>query len=94
MTYSMTLFIADKTLNNCMEDFDLKHKNKVYVSNKLNLNFKTTNKISEDYFINIINKSEKNEKFWITAIKFCNKLFVHKDIKEISDGEKIIFIKN
>lgn len=92
MNYQMTLYIADRKVNKFMETFDLKPKHKVYVSFR-KANFETSTLIDEKYFLNIIEKSREQEDFWIPAIEFCGNLFHAEEIKEVSDGKRIMFLK-
>ena len=88
----MTLYIADKKLNNFMECIDMKHKYKYFVSIK-SVVFKTNTIVNEDYFMNIINKSMDKLDFCIPAIEFCGVIYCHDSVCELSDGINTFFIK-
>jgi len=90
VNYQMTLYIADRTINNFMKAADLNPHYKQFVARRI-ASFSTTSQINEDYFMNIIDKSKDQEDFWIPAIEFCGTLYCDKNIKELSDGKRILF---
>jgi len=90
MKYRMTLYVADRKINDFMECVDLKPKHKVYVS-LMGVDFETSTLVHEQYFLDLIEKSRTQKGYWIPAIEFCGLIYCAEEIKEISDGNKIIF---
>lgn len=91
MKHTVILYIVDRKVNDFMKILDLCHSNKVFV-NLQEMNFTTTTLVDEDYFMNIIGESKKNENFWIAAISYMDNIFIDKDVKIISDGKQELFI--
>jgi hypothetical protein len=88
-----TIFIADKQRNAMMRAFDLCPNYKVFVTEKENVTFRTSTRISKKYFLNIIEKSKADDKCWIPAIQHGGKLYVSPEIMELSDGNSVAFVR-
>ena len=92
MEYSAEIYIARKDINNMMESFDMKPDHKCYVIGTSTMKFTAENGVTEETFYKLIEKSKESEDFWIPAVLFCDNLYVSPEIKELSDGEKILSV--
>ena len=92
--YVLILYIADLKMNSAMKSFDMCPDYKVFVSaHKTTIT--TSSQVDVAYLEKIIENSLErvNELgFWIPAIIFEEKLFAHKDIKILSNGDQELFI--
>lgn len=91
MTETLTLFLADKRLNETMSALDMRPHYKVFVSNKST--FKTKKEITTEFLLDMIEKSRTQETFWIPAIEWNGQLVIAPEIKSISDGQKEAFVR-
>jgi hypothetical protein len=95
MKVEAIMYIADKKINSLMRSCDLNPEYKVFINSTQNVSYETTTKVDADYFMNLIEKSKKEGlDFWIPCIKYNGAMFVSPEIKEISDGEKCMFVRN
>jgi len=92
MRYEMILYIAKKDVNNFMASVDMKHEGKWFIE-KTAVSFTRKNAVDEKFFNDMIEKSFKNDDFCFPAIEFCGTLYTHPDVKELSDGEKIVYVQ-
>lgn len=93
MEQAMTLFIADKKVNDLMNSLDMRHNKKQFFSRALEVSFTTTSKVDKDYFLNIIEKSKNEKGYWIPAIEHKGALYVDPYLAELSDGEKSLMLR-
>ena len=95
LKHTMTMFIAEKTMNNLMRSADLRPDYKWYCILKTVV-FETTTPITEAYFTGIMEKSkaefEKNG-WWVPAIKYQDNFFAETSVKIVSDGKVEMFVK-
>lgn len=93
MKYSLTLFFADKKLNNMMCNVDLKPDCKEFITDSRDVVIETTSALDEASIRKIIEASKNDPDFWIPAIGFAGILYVDDDIKILSDGKTEMFIR-
>jgi len=95
MKYLMTLYVARYDVNKFMASMDMKATYKYYVE-PMEASFEYADKITPNFFRNLIDKSFINElcnkDFCIPAILFNGVLYTAEHVKEISDGTNILFI--
>ena len=94
MKHNAIFFVADRRINRIMDSLDMCDKGKVYYQ-PMSVSFETTTPVNEEYIYNIINKSKDSETLkeeWIPAIEYAGVLYVHKEVTQLSDGQKIIFV--
>ena len=94
MQYQMTLYIADHFSNIFMKAADMKPEYKWYITPR-KVTFETSTPITDDYFRKIMDLSKKMQEengYWIPAIKFGGRMYAHKDVKQLSDGNRMGFI--
>ena len=89
MHYEMTLYIAEGKINDFMKMADVTPQP---------IAFETTSIVDEAYIYNLIEVSKESNLLglgtWIPAITFCGKTYVDKQVKELSDGQRVGFICN
>lgn len=86
----ITCFVADRQMNSFMSAADLCPSYKVFVREE-KLYFQTTTKVDGKYMMNLINVSKDGKDIWIAAIQWNRKMYVADGIKELSNGEEVIF---
>jgi len=89
MKHKMTLFIADRKINELMKYFGLKPDYKEFVIPQ-EISFDAA--AEANFFLNLIEKSKTDEKYWIPAIQFGSNLYHDPSVKELSDGQQIMFV--
>ncbi len=92
MKYTMTLFIAEKEMNELMKAVGLKDESRWFVK-PVSVGFQTKEKINEDYFNKMIEESKKIKDAWVPAIGFCDTVYSCPSVVSISDGAVEMFIK-
>jgi hypothetical protein len=90
-THEMTLYIADRQQNELMRHFDLRPDYKWYIK-PIKVAFSTTTRLSKRYFLNLIEKSKEEKEKWIPAIEFGGTLYCDPSVKELSNGQQIMFV--
>jgi len=91
MQYEMTLYIAEKNINKWMRSGDLKPDLKWYITRQKAF-FTPKEKLSPEFFYNIIEKSKDNKDPFIPAIEFCGQIYKDPDVQILSDGKEEMFI--
>lgn len=91
MQYEMTLYIADRQQNAFMKHFDLRPDYKWFIK-RVTVQFKTTSKLNDKYFLNLIEKSKAEKEKWVPAIEFSGTIYCDPSVKELSDGNKVMFV--
>ena len=91
MQYQMTLYIADRKQNELMKHFDLRHDHKWFIK-RVTVSFKTKTKVNEQYFLDLIEKSKAEQEKWVPAIEFGGTLYTDPSVKELSDGQQVMFV--
>lgn len=91
MEHTMTLYVADRKINEFMRHFDLKPDHKWYIK-PVEVSFATEAPVNDDYFAMLIRESKKQEEKWIPAIRYMNNLYADESVKELSDGDKVFFV--
>lgn len=91
MKHQMTMFIADREVNNFMSAFDMRLDCKWFIK-KVEVNFQTPTPIDEPYFLSLIEKSKDEKKFWVPAIQYMGNFFHDPSVKILSDGKHEMFI--
>jgi hypothetical protein len=86
-----TLYVADRIQNEFMSAFDLCPPYKVFAKTCV-ARFTTTTSVDHSYFQNLIEKSKEQKDAWIPAIVHNGVLYKDPAIREISDGQKIMFV--
>jgi hypothetical protein len=89
--HSMTLFIADRKMNEFMRCFDLRPPHKWYVFPQ-KVSFTTTSKVDDDYVLRLIEKSKGEPEKWVPAIEYMGNIYHDPTVMELSDGQKIVFL--
>jgi len=92
MKYQMTLFIADKKINEFMSCVDMRHDRKQFYNSKLVTDFETSKVVDDKYILNIIEKSKNEEGYWIPAIEYQGTLYHDPELIELSDGRVSLFL--
>lgn len=87
------LFIADREINNFMKACDMCHEHKVFVTSGQTVSFVTSKPVNKEYFMAMIEKSKSQKSFWIPAIAHDGEMYISPEIMEISNGEKIMFLR-
>jgi shikimate kinase len=96
MKHNATFFVAENKLNQMMKNLDMCDQGKVYYT-PMRVSFETSTQVNEDYIYKIINESKNYEGMkgdWIPAIEYAGVLYIHKEITQLSDGEKILFCRD
>lgn len=89
----LTLYIADRKTNDFMAAVDLCPSYKVFVK-PIEQETERKGVGSDEDFINRIIQLSKSEKdYWIPAVKYNGFVYADEGIREISDGNKIMFIQ-
>ena len=88
----LTLFIADRKLNSMMTAFDMCPAYKVFVTPKEEEIERKGNDSDKDFILRMIDFSKSLKGYWVPAIMHDGRLYVAEGIKEISDGETIMFV--
>lgn len=89
----LTLYIADRKKNQLMSAFDLCPSYKVFVS-PVDAEIEREGTNSEESFIlQLIEFSKTRKDYWVPAIDHNGFLYAADGIKEISDGNHIMFVK-
>jgi len=91
-TTTLTLWLADKRLNEIMAAFDMCPSYKVFVLNKSS--FDTDKEVTKEFLLGIIEKSRSQETFWIPAIEWDGELISAPELKIISDGKHEAFLRS
>jgi hypothetical protein len=98
MQYTISAFIADKTINGMMEAVDLKGDYKWYGNfQKMEFTMQPGREVTHDLFLKMIEASFSLFKagetsHWIPVIRFGDEWYRHVTVKEISDGEHGVFV--
>lgn len=87
----MTLYIADRQINEFMKTFDLRPDYKWFIKT-VTVRFKPTKKLNDKFFLNLIEKSKAEKEKWVPAIQFQDKIYCDPSVKELSDGNKCFFV--
>ncbi len=87
----MTLFIADRKINEFMKTFDLRPDHKWFIK-PVTVQFKAAKKLNDEVFLNIIEQSKIEKEKWVPAIQFQDKIYCDPSVKELSDGSKSFFV--
>lgn len=88
----MTMYIADRQVNEIMEFFGMKGQHKEFVV-PVTATFHSDP--TESYFQNILTKGRTlDERFWIVAVEFAGDWFLVDGITCLSDGRKEAWFKN
>ena len=94
MEHTITMFIADRTMNELMKHFDLRPNYKWFIVPQT-LSFTTTAPLSDEHFALMIEKSRSDytggADKWIPAIRYMDNFYCDKSVKELSDGKHVIF---
>jgi hypothetical protein len=89
----LTLYIADRKVNNFMKLADLCPYYKVFVTRSTTEDITRQGEDSDEDFVNrIIESSRLIKDFWIPAVLCKDKLYCAKEIKVISDGSSEMFL--
>lgn len=92
--HQMTLYVADRKMNDFMKAFDLRIDCKQFIDLRdVTFTLKPGVVIDEEFFMNFIMKSkELMEGYWIPAILYQGNFFYHPEVKVLSDGQREMFI--
>jgi hypothetical protein len=91
MKHTMTLYIAERKINDFMKAFDMRPDSKWFVHPEV-VSFETTTAITPAYFEKLIKESKSNELFWIPGITYMENHFIDPSVKILSDGQKEFFV--
>lgn len=91
MKYTVTLYIANRRVNDFMAGFDLRDPGKWYYDSQV-ITIDTVTKVDKAYFQNMIQESKKLKDFWIPAIRCMGNFVVDPDVRQLSDGATTMFI--
>jgi hypothetical protein len=89
----MTAYVADRKMNALMAAADLCPPYKVFITSECTMRFRTPTKVNRKYIMKIIAVSKDGDNLWIPAIRWKRKLYVAEGIKELSNGEKVVFVQ-
>jgi len=95
LKHTMTMFIADRKMNELMRCFDMRIDCKQFIEpQEATFTLKEGVVLDEAFFINIIRKSkELMDGYWIPAIRYQDNFFYHPEVKVLSDGRREFFIQ-
>ena len=82
----LTLLVADRKINALTEAFDMRSKDKVFVT-RVEQEFELPAS-PDTYIMNLIEKSRKEKDFWIPGIVHKGVLYCAKEIKQLCDGRR------
>lgn len=88
----LTLYIAEKRINNLMSAFDMCPSYKVFVHPVQQEIDRQGTDSDESFFHRIIESSRSQKDYWIPAVMHDGRIYVADGIKEISDGNRIMFV--
>ena len=89
----VTVFVADKLMNNMMKAFDLCPDYKVFASpQEMDMERKGTDS-DTDFAQRIINMSKKEDRYWIPVVVLNGYMYVDEGIREVSNGHKVMFVR-
>ena len=91
MQHQMTLYIADRKINEFMKHFDLRPDYKWFIVPQT-VTFTTENPVNDEYFVKLIQESKKEKEKWIPAIRYMSNLYADESVKELSDGNRVFFV--
>lgn len=88
----MTLYIADRIINEIMKVVGMKEEHKEFI---VPMAASFHKEPSDAYFLNILERGKTLDKrFWIVAVKFEDRYYCQKGIKCLSDGKNETWITN
>lgn len=91
LKYPITMYLACKKFNNVMRSFDMKPDYKWFIKDKLKVEVEEA---SIESLSKLIKESEKDEHdVYIPLITCGNVTLLGNNVKEISDGKKIVFVR-
>jgi hypothetical protein len=88
----ITLYIADRKMNQMMAAFDMCPAYKVFVSMIVSEVERVGTDSDEEFFKRLISLSRKEKDYWIPAISHNGVLYTADEIREISDGNHSVII--
>jgi hypothetical protein len=88
--HSVTLFIANKKVNELMQHFDLRPDHKQFIET-VKASFERAEPLTSEFFLDIIEKSKKDKDYWIPVIQFGDVIYKDASVKELSDGNNVMF---
>lgn len=89
----LTVYVAENKINRFMESFDMKNSSTWFIiTQEVYMKTKKNFKASKKFFFDLIEKSKLNKNSWIPDIGYNGKLYVAKDVRELSNGDTAFFI--
>ena len=88
----LTLYIADRRKNQMMAAVDLCPTYKVFVYSFQHEIERKGNDSDKAFISRIINQSKTQKDYWVPAVEYNGLLYADEGIREISDGNRIIFV--
>ena len=88
----LTLYIADRRKNQMMAAVDLCPTYKVFVYSFQHEIERKGNDSDKAFISRIISQSKTQKDYWVPAVAYNGLLYADEGIREISDGNRIIFV--
>jgi len=96
MQIELTLLLAPIKINNFLSRLDLGFGDQKHYVIELPMLFETDTPINDDYFDNMILQADSLnldlDGHELLGIFFCNKLYAHPKVKQLSNGKNVMFI--